>query len=131
MHQSFATHCGLMGLAVPRQWDDLQSGERAAFSAMIAGASSAGPVDRESVELLRWAREELSRLRRSNEVLAAKVSGFEMAHRLFAAWPSTGETVGMGEDVVWRIEKKLAESEAALRAADEAQKVVPAEAAAE
>lgn len=57
-------------------------------------------------ELLGRAAAEISQLRRTNEILQAKVSTFEACMLLFSTEPNFPRT-GMSPDVVWEINKHL------------------------
>lgn len=70
-------------------------------------------MDKETQRLLQQVICEVNQLRHDNEIMAAKIDGFEMAVRLANMQPLIGEGVGVSEDIVSRIEKHIAESAAA------------------
>lgn len=59
-------------------------------------------------ELLRNAQHEIMMLRRTNEVLGAKVQTMELFASVFRTTPAS-DGRGMTVDVVWLLDKKLAE----------------------
>jgi len=59
-------------------------------------------------DLLGRSSAELKTLRRSNEIMAAKLSVFhDMMYVIRTSPPSLGTTNGMGEDVAWQIDQFL------------------------
>lgn len=57
-------------------------------------------------DLLQRAAVEISQLRRTNEILQAKVSTFESVMLVFRTEPNS-QSQGMSPDVVWEINKHL------------------------
>lgn len=59
-------------------------------------------------ELLRNAQHEITMLRRANEVLGAKVETMDLFASIFRTQPAS-DGRGMTVDIVWLLNKKLAE----------------------
>lgn len=51
--------------------------------------------------------DQLRELRRSNEVLNARVETMEMMHNFLFAAPARGAGIGMGEDAAWLLQREL------------------------
>lgn len=61
----------------------------------------------ELTQLLVSAQQEVVTLRRQNEILNAKVQMIDLFACVLHTTPARGSGVGMGEDVVWAINKLL------------------------
>ncbi len=55
--------------------------------------------------MLSAAARELRSLKRENELMGAKIEGFNMAHAMVMATPSPRLMRGEGEDLAWQIER--------------------------
>lgn len=63
-------------------------------------------MDKDLENLLRQAREEILRLRRTNDILSAKVEVIELFSLVFQTQPAYPST-GMSIDVAWLIQRRL------------------------
>jgi hypothetical protein len=66
--------------------------------------------------LLNEARDEIVRLRRANEILGAKVEMIELFACVLHTTPARA-SVGMGEDVAWKLQQMVEDIEAGEKAA--------------
>lgn len=62
--------------------------------------------------LLLHAKQEIVALRRRNEILAAKVETMDMMTFVLRSSPPPQQSIGMGEDVAWLIDRELQAIEA-------------------
>lgn len=65
------------------------------------------PREDETRRLLRWAADEITMLRGINERLAPKAEAYDSIAAILRLLPQ--RPMGMGEDLVWRIQKHLDE----------------------
>lgn len=74
------------------------------------------PFLEEAVEerdnLLRQARNEIQMLRRRNEQLAGRAMAYDVVEKIMGFVPPPGGPIGMGVDVIWRIDELLNPTEA-------------------
>lgn len=61
-------------------------------------------------ELMQAAIEEINNLRRSNDILNAKVSTMELFALVLNTKPAY-PSIGMGEDIAWKLQKAITEME--------------------
>lgn len=71
------------------------------------GTEAQGTMDDETRRLLLQAKEEISSLRRANEILGAKVEVMELFACVLHTDPAR-RSQGMGEDICWKIDMKIA-----------------------
>lgn len=65
----------------------------------------------EQISLLKQAAEEITSLRRQNELMNTRLHMFDSMMRVFNVSPGGGMSCGMGEDIAWKINKYLEEME--------------------
>lgn len=68
-------------------------------------------MDNETKSVLLQAKREILSLRQSNNIMDAKLDGINIAMQLLNATPQQYNSIGMGEDVAWRIDELIASKE--------------------
>ena len=68
-------------------------------------------MDNETKNVLLQAKHEILSLRQSNSIMGAKLDGIDIAMQLLNATPQRHNSIGMGEDVAWRIDGLITSKE--------------------
>lgn len=77
--------------------------------------------DTEAIEMMRRCSEEIKSLQRQNERLAPEAEAFRVISRIIGMIP--GPSQGYSEDMLWRLDKRIAELELATKSQNQSNKV--------
>lgn len=68
--------------------------------------------DKEAVEMMQRCKHEIIDLRRQIDILRPKADAYDSVAHILSLLPR--QSVGMGEDLVWTLDKRIRETEQAL-----------------